>query len=174
MSVPASTSSTDGSNSVVATGPVWPPPSPPWTITASAPQAATLRACLAAPTDGITRVPASLSRAMSSGLGASANDATATPSRIINSTRSPASAASARMFTPKGRSVAALTLVMAAASSSRLMVAEARIPSPPALAVADTSLAPATQPIPVCTTGCSMPTNRVSGVRIKRFPVVTA
>ena len=35
-------SSTDGSSSVVATGPVWPPPSPPCTITASAPQPATL------------------------------------------------------------------------------------------------------------------------------------
>ena len=69
-------SSTDGSSSVVATGPVWPPPSPPWTITASAPQPATFFACLAAPTDGITTTPASLSFAIRSGFGASANDAT--------------------------------------------------------------------------------------------------
>ena len=45
----ATASSTDGSNSVVATGPVWPPPSPPWTITASAPHPATFLACLARP-----------------------------------------------------------------------------------------------------------------------------
>ena len=31
--------------------------------------------------------------------------------------------------------------------------------------LADTSRAPATQPMPVCTTGCSTPTNSVSGVR---------
>ncbi|CFR36790.1 N5-carboxyaminoimidazole ribonucleotide synthase [Mycobacterium tuberculosis] len=149
----------------MATGPVWPPPSPPCTIIASAPQAATLRACLAAPIDGMTTAPASLSRAISCCLGANANEATRTPSRIINSTRSPASAASARMFTPNGLSVTALTFVIAAASSSSVMVAEAKMPSPPALAVADTSRAPATQPIPVCTTGCSMPMSSVSGVR---------
>ena len=69
------------------------------------------------------------------------------------------------MFTPNGLSVAALTLPMAVANSSSVMVAEARMPSPPALAVADTSRAPATQPIPVWTTGCSTPTSSVSGVR---------
>ena len=158
-------SSTDGSSSVVATGPVWPPPSPPWTITASAPQPATFLACLAAPTDGITTTPASLSFAIRSGFGASANDATLTPSRISRSTRSMASPASARMLMPNGLSVAALTLVTAVCSSSSVMVADARMPRPPALEVADTSRAPATQPIPVCTTGCSMPTSSVSGVR---------
>jgi hypothetical protein len=166
MPVPARASRTDGSSRVVATGPVCPPPSPPWTITASAPHPATLRACLAAPTDGITTAPASLRRAMRSGLGASANDATLTPSRIIRSTRSPASAASARTLTPNGRSVASLTFAIAVASSSMVIVADARIPRPPAFAVADTSRAPATQPIPVCTTGCWMPTSRVSGVWI--------
>ena len=44
--------------------------------------------------------------------------------------------------------------------------ADARIPRPPAFAVADTRRAPATQPIPVCTTGCSMPMRRVSAVWI--------
>ena len=66
---------------------------------------------------------------------------------------------------PNGLSVAALTLVTAVCSSSSVMVADARMPRPPALEVADTSRAPATQPIPVCTTGCSMPTSSVSGVR---------
>ena len=64
---------------MVATGPVCPPPSPPCTITASAPQPATFLACLAAPTDGMTTTPASLSLAISSGFGASAKDATLTP-----------------------------------------------------------------------------------------------
>ena len=158
-------SSTDGSSSVVAIGPVWPPPSPPWTITASAPQPATFLACLARPTDGITTTPASLSFAIRSGLGASANDATLTPSRISRSMRSFASPASARMLMPNGLSVVAFTFVTAVASSSSVMVADARMPRPPAFEVADTSRAPATQPIPVCTTGCSMPTSSVSGVR---------
>lgn len=69
------------------------------------------------------------------------------------------------MLTPNGLSVAAFTLPIATANSSNVMVADANIPSPPALAVADTSRAPATQPIPVCTTGCCTPTNSVSGVR---------
>ena len=159
-------SSTEGNSSVVATGPVWPPPSPPCTITASAPHDATLRACLAAPTDGITTAPASFSRAISSCRGANANEATFTPSRIIRSTRSSASVASARMLTPNGRSVAAFTLRTASANSSSVIVADARMPRPPAFAVADTSRAPATHPIPVCTTGCSMPTSSVSGVLI--------
>ncbi len=72
-------SSTVGSSSVVGIGPVWPPPSPPWTMTASAPQAATFFACFAAPIDGITTMPCSLSFAISSGFGARANEATLTP-----------------------------------------------------------------------------------------------
>ncbi len=102
-------STTWGSSSVVAIGPVCPPPSPPWTITASAPQAATFSACRRAPTDGITTTPASFSRAISSRRGASANEATRTPSLISRSIRSPASAASARRLTPKGSSVRART-----------------------------------------------------------------
>jgi hypothetical protein len=42
---------------------------------------------------------------------------------------------------------------IAASSSSYVIVAEARMPSPPALDVADVSRGPETQPIPVCTTG---------------------
>ena len=76
-----------------------------------------------------------------------------------------ASPASARMLMPNGLSVAAFTLVTAVCSSSSVIVAEARMPRPPALEVADTSRAPATQPMPVWTTGCSMPTSSVSGVR---------
>ena len=68
------------------------------------------------------------------------------------------------MLTPNGRSVEAFTFLIAVASSSMVIVAEARMPRPPALDVADTSRAPATQPMPVCTTGCSMPISSVSGV----------
>jgi hypothetical protein len=74
------------------------------------------------------------------------------------------------MLMPNGLSVAAFTLATAVRSSSSVMVADARMPSPPALEVAATSRAPATQPMPVCTTGCSMPTSSVSGVRSELTP----
>ena len=157
-------SSTVGSSSVVGTLPVWPPPSPPWIITASAPQAATFTACLAAPTLGITTMPASLSFAIRSCLGASANDATFTPSRISRSIRSAASPASARRFTPNGWSVRLLTSLMACSSSSYDIVALARMPRPPAFAVPLTRRGPETQPMPVCTIGWRTPASSVRGV----------
>ncbi len=89
----------------MATSPVWPPPSPPWTMTASAPHAATFSAWRRAPMEGITTTPASLSRAISSREGASAKEATRTPSSMITVTRSAASPASARRLTPNGASV---------------------------------------------------------------------
>ena len=70
-------STTCGSSSVVGTGPVWPPPSPPCTITASAPHAATFSAWRRAPIDGTTAMPASFSVLIWCSRGASANDATA-------------------------------------------------------------------------------------------------
>src|SRR4051812_17611643 len=45
------------------------------------------------------------------------------------------------------------------------MVADARMPSAPAFAVADTRRAPATQPMPVCTIGTSMSNRSQIGVR---------
>ena len=81
--------------------------------------------------------------------GACAKLATLTPSRMQSSTRSFTSAASDLRFTPKGLSVRDFTSAMAVASSSMVIVADARIPSPPAALVAAVSLAPATQPIPV-------------------------
>src|SRR4029079_7369632 len=54
---------------------------------------------------------------------------------------------------------------IACASWSWVIVADARIPSAPAFAVAVTSRAPATQPMPVCTIGTSMPKRSQSGVR---------
>jgi hypothetical protein len=149
----ATASTTCGSSTVVATSPVWPPPSPPCTITASAPQAATFSACRRAPTEGTTTTPASFSSAISSREGARAKDATRTPSSTMIRTRSPASSASARRFTPNGASVRDLTSRMASLRWSRVIVAEARMPSAPAFAAADTRRGPATQPIPVCTTG---------------------
>ena len=112
-------STTCGSSTVVATSPVWPPPSPPCTITASAPHAATFSACRRAPMEGITTTPASFSSAMSSREGASAKDATRTPSSMMIRTRSRASAASARRLTPNGASVRDLTSRTAWRSWSR-------------------------------------------------------
>src|SRR4029453_1160444 len=51
---------TEGSSSVVGVAPVWPPPSPPCTMTRSAPQAATLTAWRGGPTAGRKNPPAPL------------------------------------------------------------------------------------------------------------------
>ena len=101
-------------------------------MTMSAPQAATFSACRAAPTLGITTMPWSLSLAISSCFGASAKDATFTPCLISRSTRSGASPASARRLTPNGWSVRPFTSRIACSSSSYVIVALARMPSPPA------------------------------------------
>src|SRR5256714_755448 len=136
-------------------------------MTASTPHAATYSACRRAPSDGTTTTPASFSFPISSRFGASANEATRTPSLIRRPTRSAASPASARRFTPNGASVRSFTSRIAAASSSYDIVAEARIPSAPARAVAVTRWGPATQPIPVWTIGCRTPTRSVQRVRIR-------
>lgn len=168
-------STTCGSSTVVATSPVCPPPSPPCTTTASAPHAATFSACRRAPTDGMTTTPASLSSAISSLDGASANDATRTPSSTMIRTRSRASPASARRFTPKGApSVRDFTSRTASRSCAGVIVAEARMPSAPAFAVAETRRGLTTQPIPVCTIGRRMPTRRVSAVSISHSPLSAA
>src|SRR5689334_17874904 len=160
-------STTCGNSNVVGTGPVWPPPSPPCTITASTPHCATFSAWRLAPMEGITTTPASLSLAMSSCFGASANDATLTCSRISRSIRCVASGASARMFTPKGLVVRCFVSAIASRSWGKSMVPAARMPSPPAFDVAAARRGPATQPMPVWTIGYSTPTssqNRVCNV----------
>jgi hypothetical protein len=107
-----------------------------------------------------------LSAAISSGFGAWANEATGTRPAMISLTRSPASGASARRFTPNGALVRPAVSAMAASSSPRLMVADAISPRPPAFDVAAASRGPDTYPIAACTTGCRMPSNSVSLVRI--------
>ncbi len=97
----------------MGTAPVWPPPSPPWTSTASTPHSATFSAWRLAPMDGTTTTPASLSLAIRSWFGARAKEPTFTPLSISRSMRRAASGASARRLTPKGASVAALTSSMA-------------------------------------------------------------
>ncbi len=68
--------------------------------------------------------------------------------------RSSMSGWSARRFTPNGLSVRLLHLVDGVArAASKVIVADARMPSPPAALVADVRRAPATQPMPVCTIG---------------------
>jgi hypothetical protein len=113
-------------------------------ITASMPHAATFSACRRAPTEAIVTTPASRRPAISSRVGASANEATGTCSAMISSARSRASAASARRLTPNGAPVLALTSRIAASSSARLIVAEAMMPRPPARDTAVTSRAPDT------------------------------
>ncbi|HEX3462114.1 MAG TPA: hypothetical protein VHT49_14505 [Acidimicrobiales bacterium] len=172
MSPTAST--TEGVNKEVGMVPVWPPPSPPWAMTASTPHPATFSAWRRAPMVGMTTNPDSRQRATSSGFGAWAKLATFTPCSIIRATRSATSATSVRRLTPNGRSVRDRTSARAADSSSRVMVAEARIPRPPASAVAATNLGPATQPMPVWTIGYSTPTmsqNRVCSAGWDRLPV---
>src|SRR5258706_378056 len=63
-------STTWGRRRLVGTEPVWPPPSPPWTMTASTPHSATFSACRLAPIEGITTMPAAFARSTRSGLGA--------------------------------------------------------------------------------------------------------
>ena len=57
---------TSGSSSVVGTEPVWPPPSPPCTVTTSAPSSTAFTACFTAPTVGMQTTPASFSLRMNS------------------------------------------------------------------------------------------------------------
>ena len=101
----------------------------------------------------MTKSPASLQRATSLGLGAWAKLATRAPASIMRSMRASTSATSVRRFTPKGAGVRRRTSAMARASSSSVMVAEARMPNAPASQVAATRRGPATQPMPVCTSG---------------------
>ena len=122
-------------------------------MTASTPHSATFSAWRRAPTVGMTNRPASLQRVTRAGLGAWAKLATRAPVSIMSSMRSWTSATSVRRLTPNGPFVRLRTSPIAAASSSRLMVAEAKIPRPPASVVAATRRGPATQPMPVWTSG---------------------
>src|SRR5690242_5062786 len=172
MTGTSTASTTWGISRLVGTAPTCPPPSAPMAITASMPQAATFSACLRAPTEAIVTTPASRSLAMKARVGACANEATGTRSEMISPTCSAASAASARRFTPKGAPVRSLTFVIALRKSVGLMVAAARMPSPPAAETADVSPGPDTYPIPVATIGQGMPSSSVSLVRINPAPGV--
>ena len=159
-------STTCGSSSVVATEPVWPPPSPPCTITASTPHAATFSACRRAPIDGTTAMPASFSCLIWCSRGASANDATGTlladqerDARVgvfgvgaqVHAERPVGARPAPRGSRPRaGRR-----------SSSPTRGCRAR----PLRPSRSTSRGPATQPMPVCTIGTSMPNRSQIGVR---------
>src|SRR6516225_5832076 len=170
MTGTSTASTTCGISRLVGTAPTCPPPSAPMAITASMPQAATFSACLRAPTEAIVTTPASRSLAMKSCVGACANEATGTRSEMISPTCSAASAASARRFTPNGAPVRSLTFFIALRNSVGLIVAAARMPSPPAAETADVSLGPDTYPIPVATMGHPIPASSVSLVRINPAP----
>src|SRR5580700_963695 len=172
MTGTSTASTTWGTSRLVGTAPTCPPPSAPVAITASMPQAATFSACLRAPTEAIATTPASRSLPTNSCVGACANEATGTCSATISLTCSAASAASARRFTPNGAPVRSLTFFIALRNSVGLIVAAARMPSPPAAETADVSLGPDTYPIPVATMGQEMPSSSVSLVRINLCPGV--
>ena len=110
---PCTASTTCGSRMVVGTEPVWPPPSPPCTSTASTPHSSTFSAWRLAPIDGTTSTPPSCSCPINASLGAWAKLATFTCSSISSLMRSPMSAASARRFTPNGLVVRCFTCAMA-------------------------------------------------------------
>ena len=135
---PCTASTTCGSSSVVGTEPVWPPPSPPCTITASTPHAAhLLGVALGADRrhDERRRRPSAASiSCLASAPGRSSRPSR--PRRSSSSMRSSTSAASARRFTPNGLVGARLHLGDRAAQLVEVIVALARMPSPPALAVA--------------------------------------
>ncbi|SRR6266568_2213019 len=117
---------------------------PGGTITASMPHPAAFSACVRVPAEAIVTTPASFSAAISSGLGACANEATGTRRVTISRTRSVASGASARRFTPNGWGVRPAVSSIAFSSSARLIVADAIRPSPPALDTAAASRGPDT------------------------------
>ena len=115
----------------MGTEPVWPPPSPPCTSTASTPHSSTFSAWRLAPIDGITSTPPSCSCPISASLGAWAKLATFTSRRSSSLMRSSMSAASARRFTPNGFVGALLHLARSRVRSwPKSMVALARMPEP--------------------------------------------
>src|SRR5918994_286196 len=134
-------STTWGRSSEVGTVPVWPPPSPPWAMTASTPKSSIFSAWRRAPTVGMTSTPASCSRATASLVGAPAKLTRRTPPATHRSMRAARSGWSARRFTPNGASVRSLTPAMAATSWSSVIVTAARTPNPPAALVAAVSVA---------------------------------
>ncbi len=151
-------STTCGSSSEVGIVPVWPPPSAPWAMTASTPHSATFSACRGAPTVGMVTTPASRSCFTRRSPGAWAKLATRTRSRMSSCDRGrrcrPGRRAGSRRTVGRCGS---WTSWIASSSWSKVIVADARMPSPPAALVADVSRAPATQPIPVCTIGYCTP-----------------
>ena len=81
-----------------------------------------------------------------------------TPSPTTNAMRSSRSGWSARKLTPNGLSVRVLDLAHRLLRAvAGVIVTAARIPRPPAALVAAVRRAPDTQPMPVCTIGCSTP-----------------
>ena len=165
-------STTCGSSTVVATSPVCPPPSPPCTITASAPHAATFSACRRAPTDGIDDHARVLE--LGDQLRGRGERERRHPHALLDDDPHPLAARPPRR--PAGsprrarRPYGTSPPVRRPGAASGVIVAEARMPSAPAFAVAETRRGPATQPMPVCTIGWRTPTSRVSAVSISASP----
>ena len=138
---------------VVGTLPVWPPPSPPWMVTASTPISTIFCACFTAPTVGMQTMPASRNRLIMALSGPRPKLTARTFSAMMVSTISAAPGWNMWKFTPNGLSVSSRTRRMAGPTSSAGKVAAARKPKAPALQDAATSSGRATQPMAVCTMG---------------------
>jgi hypothetical protein len=135
----------------VATEPVWPPPSPPWTLTMSTPSSTIFRACLTAPTVGTHRMPASRKRAIIVLSGPRPKLTARTWSRLAMTRSTIWSAPGWNIWklTPNGRSVPLRTVSSLARASSGVMTAHPRKPKAPAWLEAITSDGSATQPMAV-------------------------
>jgi hypothetical protein len=113
----------------VPTRPVWPPPSPPWQITASQPAAWALTACWTAPHTTMTFSPAPFSLSMiGRGTPRPATNDEAPPAMIASTEAVRASGVAASKSTPNGRSVRSRTWAICRRMKSGLVPA---MPSTP-------------------------------------------
>lgn len=96
---------------MVPTRPVWPPPSPPWQMTASQPACSAFTACFTAPQTTMTLRPAFLSFSMIGiGTPSPATKDEAPSSMMISTEAVRLSGEAASRSTPNGLSVRLLTL----------------------------------------------------------------
>ena len=144
---------------------MWPPPSPPWAITASTPIVEHLLG-VAAGADGRHDEHAGVVAPGDGVVGRRTGEAHE-PHALADDERDALGEVGliGAEVDAEGRSVRSRTSRTCWRSWSGVIVTAARIPKPPAALVAAVSRAPETQPIPVCTTGSSHPTSSQNRVR---------
>ena len=125
---------------MVATVPVWPPPSVPWATTKSTPLATALTAWRTLPHMLPTSTLRECSRSMTSrGTPRPATKMRAPPSATACTPASTWPGSAVSRSTPNGLAVAAFTAAISAFSSSVPMVLAPSVPMPPASLTAATS-----------------------------------